>query len=341
MRYDFASDNASGMCPEAAATLAEANRGYAPSYGADEWTARATRLICAVFETECDVFFVFNGTAANALALAAACRSYQSVICHNQAHAERDECGAPEFFTGGAKVELAGGPAGTIDPGPLETLITDRRDVHSPKPGAISITQSTELGALYRPAEIAALSAVARRHGMALHMDGARFANAVASSGLPPRALTWESGVDMLTFGGTKNGLAVGEAVVIFRRDLASDFDFRVKQGGQLCSKMRFLAAPWVGLLEKDVWLSNAAHANRMAARLASKLSGVPGVRLLFPVEANGVFVGMSTRIVDGLRARGWQFYKFIGDDGFRLMCSWQTSEQAVDDLVADIRAVG
>jgi threonine aldolase len=339
MRYDFASDNSAGIAPEAWATMQEANAGFAPSYGDDPWTARATDAIRAIFETDCEVFFVFNGTAANALSLATACRSYHSVLCHDQAHTERDECGAPEFFTGGAKVQLAGGPNGKLDPAPLEKLITDRRDVHAPKPGAISLTQSTELGTVYRPAEIAALSAIARRHGMALHMDGARFANAVASLGLPPRSVTWEAGVDLLSLGGTKNGLALGEAVVIFRRDLAVDFDFRTKQAGQLCSKMRFLAAPWVGALQQGAWLRHAAHANAMARRLAAGMAALPGVKLLFPTEANGVFAAMPQALVDALHARGWHFYKFIGDDGHRLMCSWQTTEAAIDEFLADARA--
>jgi threonine aldolase len=339
MRYDFASDNAAGMNPEAAAAMQEANAGFMSSYGGDPWTARAADAIRAVFETDCEVFFVFNGTAANALCLAAACRSYQSVLCHDQAHAERDECGAPEFFTDSAKVQLVGGPDGKIDPAPLEKTITDRRDVHSPKPGAISLTQATELGTVYRPAEIAALGAIAHRHGMALHMDGARLANAVASLDLPPRALTWEAGVDLLSFGGTKSGLAVGEAVVIFRRDLAVDFDYRTKQAGQLCSKMRFLSAPWVGALQQSAWLRHAAQANAMARRLAAGVATLPGVKLLFPVEANAVFATMPPAFVAALNARGWQFYKFIGDDGHRLMCSWQTTETVVDEFLADARA--
>jgi threonine aldolase len=339
MRYDFASDNAAAVTPEAWAGLQEANTGFAPSYGDDAWTARAADAIRSLFETPCDVFFVFNGTAANALSHAAACRSYHAVLCHDQAHTERDECGAPEFFTGGAKVQLIGGANGKIDPALVEHAVTNRRDVHSSKPGVVTITQSTELGTVYRPAEIAALSAIARRHGMTLHMDGARFANAVASLGLPPRAITWEAGVDILSFGGTKNGLAFGEAVVIFRRELAVDFDYRTKQSGQLCSKMRYLAAPWVNVLQDGAWLRRAAHANAMARRLADGITRLPAIKLLFPTEANGVFASMSQSFVDALHARGWHFYKFIGDDGHRLMCSWQTTESAVEEFLADARA--
>lgn len=339
MRYDFSSDNAAGIFPEAAAALTDANTGFAPSYGADVWTQRATDAIRALFETDCDVFFVFNGTAANALSHAAACRSYQSVICHDQAHAERDECGAPEFFTGGSKVELVGGANGKIDPAPLEAFITNRREVHSPKPGAITITQATELGTVYRPEEIAALSTITRRHGMTLHLDGARLANAIVSLQLPPRAYTWEAGVDILSLGGVKNGLGIGEAVVIFRRDLAVDFDFRIKQAGQLCSKMRFLAAPWIGALADGAWLRHAAHANAMAQRLAAGLAAIRGVELLFPVEANGVFVNLPPEFAAALQERGWQFYLFVGERGYRFMCSWATTEAAISDLLADARA--
>jgi len=338
MRYDFSSDNAAGIVPEAVQALLEANAGYAPSYGADSWTRRAAEAIRAQFETDCEVFFVFNGTAANALSLAAACRSYHSIIGHDQSHAERDECGAPEFFTGGSKVELVGGANGKIDPAPLENFITNRRDVHSPKPGAITITQSTELGTVYRPEEIAVLSEITRRHGMTLHMDGARFANAAASLQLPPRRFTWEAGVDILSLGGSKNGLGVGEAVVIFRRDLAAEFAFRIKQAGQLGSKMRFLTAPWIGALADGAWLRHAAHANAMARRLADGLAAIPGLERLFPVEANGVFVNLPPDFAAALRDRGWQFYHFIGERGYRFMCSWLTTEAAIAELLADAR---
>jgi threonine aldolase len=339
MRYDFASDNTSGICPEAWAAMDQANRGRLPSYGDDELTARAADRIREVFETDCDVFFVFNGTAANALALAASCRSYHAVICHDQGHVERDECGAPEFFTGGAKVLLAGGPEGKLDPARVEAVASSRGDLHFPKARAVSMAQATELGTVYGPAEIAALRDAARRHGMTLHMDGARFANAAAFLGLPPRAFTWEAGVDVLSLGGTKNGIAVGDAVVFFRRDLASEFEYRCKQAGQLCSKMRFIAGPWLALLENGLWLRNAARANAMARRLATHLSRLPRLRLLFPVQANGVFVEMPPALASALRERGWKFYHFVGERGYRLMCSWETTEGVVDAFARDAEA--
>lgn len=338
-QYDFASDNTSGICPEAWAAMAEANSGRHPSYGEDAWTARATNSIRQIFECDCDVYFVFNGTAANSLALASLCQSYHSVICHDQAHVERDECGAPEFFSNGTKVLLASGADGKLDPKAVEEVVTRRSDLHYPKPRVVSITQSTELGTVYRPAEIAALAEVARRRGMSVHMDGARFANAAATLDMPPRAFTWEAGVDVLCFGGTKNGMAVGEAVVFFRREQSAEFEYRCKQAGQLCSKMRFLAAPWVRMLDDGSWLENGRRANAMARRLADGLGQLPGVRILFPVEANGVFVAFESTHAEALERKGWHFYNFIGEGGYRLMCSWETTEASVDAFIEDVRA--
>jgi threonine aldolase len=339
MRYDYASDNTSGVCPEAWAAMETANRGRVPSYGDDSWTTRAADMIRATFETDCEVFFVFNGTAANSLSLASLCQSYHSVICHDQAHVERDECGAPEFFSNGTKILLAGGRQGKLDPAEVEGVVTRRTDIHFPKPRVITLTQATELGTVYTPSEIGALAELARRRGLAVHMDGARFANAVASLGLPPKAITWQAGVDVLSLGGTKNGMAIGDAVVFFRRDFAKEFDYRCKQAGQLCSKMRFLAAPWVGLLEGGAWLRHAGHANAMARRLAAHLEKLPGVQLIAPVEANGVFIEMPKALADALMARGWKFYNFIGERGYRLMCSWETTEAVVDEFAADAAA--
>ncbi|MGH8021168.1 MAG: threonine aldolase family protein [Opitutaceae bacterium] len=339
MRYDFASDNTSGICPEAWAAMQLANLGRIPSYGEDEWTTRATDRIRQIFERDCDVYFVFNGTAANSLSLASLCQSYHSVICHDQSHVERDECGAPEFFSNGTKILLGSGADGKLDPAQVESIITRRSDIHFPKPRVISLTQATELGTIYRPDEIAALTDVARRHGLAMHMDGARFANAAASLGLAPKAFTWEAGIDVLCFGGTKNGMAVGEAVVFFRRELSREFDFRCKQAGQLCSKMRFLSAPWVGVLEDNVWLRHGARANAMARRLADRLAAHAQLKIVFPVEANGVFVEMPATLAGALRERGWKFYNFIGDRGYRLMCSWETDEAVVDAFAEDVKS--
>ena len=339
MRYDFASDNTAGICPEAWAALDAANRGPSPPYGDDDWTRRAADRIRELFETDGEIFFVFGGTAANALSLASLCRSYHSVICHDNAHLGRDECGAPEFFSNGTKLLLAEGPSGKLDPAGVEAVITRRADIHYPKPRVVSLTQATEVGTVYTPPEIDAVAEVARRHGLAVQMDGARFANAAAALAAPPRTFTWEAGVDVLCLGGAKNGMAVGEAVVFFRRELAYEFDYRCKQAGQLASKMRFLAAPWVGMLDDGAWLRRAGHANAMARRLADAVRPIAGVRVLFPVEANAVFLGLSPRSAEALHARGWSFYGFLGSTGHRFVCSWDTTAEAVEALAADIRA--
>ncbi len=270
----FASDNYSGICPEAWAAMAEANEGgHAPAYGDDRWTKRAADAFRTLFERDCEIFFVYNGTAANSLALAALCRSYHSVVCTATAHVEIDECGAPEFFSGGSKLLTAPSADGKLTVEGIRAKALGRRPLHFPQPRAVTITQSTETGRVYSLDEIATISKECRDLGLHLHMDGARFANACASLGASPADATWRAGVDVLCFGGTKNGMAAGEAVVFFDRALAEDFDYRCKQAGQLASKMRFTAAPWIGMLESGAWLRNAAHANGCAQRLATAIA--------------------------------------------------------------------
>jgi threonine aldolase len=336
-RHEFSSDNVAPISPEAWAALQEANAHYAPSYGEDRWTARACDRIREIFETDCDVYFVFTGTAANALALAQLCKSFQSVICYQNSHIQTDECGAPEFFTGGSKLLLVGGADGKLDVGRVEALLTRHNELHSHKPGAISISQATEFGTVYKSDEIAAIAGLARTHQLSLHMDGARFANAIASLDCAPKAITWEVGIDVLCFGGTKNGTAGGDLVIFFDKKISREFDYRAKQGGQLGSKMRFLAAPWLGLLTGDSWLRNAQHANHTARRLARRLREEAGIQSVFPVEANAVFVSLDERRASGLHARGWRFYKFIEPNVYRLMCSWATTERDISDFVGDV----
>ena len=342
LEQQYASDNYSGICPEAWAAMQEANAGHAPAYGEDQWTTRAADAFRNLFETDCEVFFAFNGTAANALALASLCQSYHSVVCAVSAHVETDECGAPEFFSNGSKLLTTPTSDGKLDSAAIRAITTGRRDLHFPKPRVVTITQSTETGRVYTPAEIAALSATCKELGLRLHMDGARFANACASlaesHGASPADITWRSGVDVLCFGGTKNGMAFGEAIVFFNRKLAEDFDYRCKQAGQLASKMRFLAAPWVGLLESGAWLTNAAHANTCAHRLADGIGNLPGVSLAYPSEANAVFVKAPPAVLEALRAKGWRFYSFIGGAA-RFMCGWDADPARVDALAADLRA--
>ncbi len=335
-KYHFASDNTAGICPEAWLAMDEANAGFQPSYGDDEITREACEAFREFFETDCDVYFVFNGTAANSLALATLTQSYHSVICHERAHIETDECGAPEFFSNGSKLLIAKGPNGKLDAASVEHLITHRRDLHYPKPRALSLSQSTELGTVYQPAEIATLCELAKRHDLRVHMDGARFSNALAALGGAPADLTWRAGVDVLCFGGTKLGMAVTEAVVFFDRALGDEFAYRCKQAGQLCSKMRFISAQWLRMLRDETWRRHALHGNAIARRLAEGLGRLPGVKILYPVDANAVFCLLPEEIDTALKAKGWRYYNFIAGGGSRFMCSWKVSEADVDALLAD-----
>ena len=338
MKYQFASDNTSGIIPEVWAALERANQGFVPAYGNDEFTAEAANLFRQVFEKDCEVFFVFNGTAANSLALAALCSSYHSVIAHEVGHVETDECGAPEFFSNGTKLLLAPGPDGKFDLTEVERLITKRSDIHYPRPKVITFTQPTELGTLYTVAEIQAVSALARKYGLRVHIDGARFANAVAALQVAPKELTWQAGVDVISFGGTKMG-GLSEAIVFFDKTLAYEFDYRCKQAGQLASKMRFLAAPWLPFLKDHLCLRYAAQANRCAQLLRRGLEQLPGIVPLYPTQANAVFVRMPEEFQKALKARGWAFYVFIGG-GVRFMCSWKTSEADITELLADLKEI-
>ncbi|NJN88619.1 MAG: low specificity L-threonine aldolase [Leptolyngbyaceae cyanobacterium SL_7_1] len=333
----FASDNYSGICPEVLEYTLNANHGDALAYGNDRWTQKASDQFRELFETDCEVFFVFNGTAANSLSLASLCQSYHSVICHEIAHIETDECGAPEFASNGSKLLLGKGEQGKLTPDSIEAIVNKRSDIHYPKPKAISLTQPTELGTLYTLEELAAIRAIADQYTLKIHMDGARFANAVAAIGKTPAELTWKTGVDVLCFGGTKNGMALGEAIVFFDRTLAEDFAYRCKQAGQLASKMRFIAAPFLGLLETGVWLRNAHHANACAAYLEERLMAIDGISLMFPRQVNSVFVQMPEFVIQTLRQNHWQFYTFIGVGGARFMCSWDTTRDRIDALVRDI----
>jgi threonine aldolase len=337
IEQQFASDNYAGICPEAWQAMEAANRGHATSYGDDPWTVKAADAFRNLFETGCEVYFVFNGTAANSLALASLCQSYHSVICCDQAHVETDECGAPEFFSNGSKLLVAGSAEGKLTPAAIHDLATRRKDIHYPKPRAVTITQSTETGRVYTLAELRDLSEACQARKLSLHMDGARFANACASLGCSPAEMSWKSGVDVLCFGGAKNGMAMGEAVLFFDRELATDFDYRCKQAGQLASKMRFLSAPWVGMLESGAWLRNAEHANRCARRFAEQISGIPGVKLAQPVEANAVFIQAPEEILNRVRARGWSFYTFIGGAA-RFMFAWDSDTSRADALSRDLR---
>ncbi len=337
-RRQFASDNYAGICPEAFAAMTDANQGHEVSYGDDSWTEKASDLIRDVFETNCEVFFVFNGTSANSLSLASLCQSYHSILCHDMAHIETSECGAPEFFANGTKVLLLPGANGKVEPKAIEDAVHRRTDIHYPKPRVLSLTQATELGTVYSFDELLALAEVARRCQLRIHMDGARFANAVAALGVTPKEITWQAGVDVLCFGGSKNGIALGEAVVFFNPELAREFDYRCKQGGQLASKMRFLSAPWVGMLQDGAWLRYGRHTNAMAKALEAAIRPLPGVQIAYPVQTNTVFARLPDPVVQGMHQRGWKFYTHVGPAGeARLMCSWDTTPSDVDAFAADL----
>jgi threonine aldolase len=337
-RYEFASDNTAGICPEALAALIEGNHGFCPSYGDDVYTQRAADAIRNLFNRPCEVFFVFTGTAANSLAISHLCRSYHSVICHESAHIETDECGAPEFFSNGTKLLTAPGANGKLTPEVVAHLATKRQDIHYPKPRVMSLTLPTELGTLYSLEELKVLRQTARQHNLKIHLDGARFANAVAALGCSPGEVVEASGADVLCFGGTKGGFGFTEAVVFFSTELAYEFDYCCKQAGQLASKMRILSAPWATMLEGDHWLSYATLANQAAQYLSARFQAL-GIEPYFPVQANTVFVQLPPEVAALLRAAGWHFYDFIGGAS-RFMCSWKTSHAAIDELAEDLERI-
>jgi threonine aldolase len=320
------------------AYMNRANQGNAVAYGNDEWTQKAADYFRTLFETDCDVFFVFNGTAANSLSLATLCQSYHSVICHEVAHIETDECGAPELASHGSKLLLGRGENGKLTPESIAEIVNKRGDIHYPKPRAISITQPTEVGTLYSIEELMEIQDVAQKYGLRIHMDGARFANAVVAMNQTPADLSWKCGVDVLCFCGTKNGMALGEAIIFFNKALAEDFAYRCKQAGQLASKMRFIAAPFLGLLETGAWRKNAQHANECAEYLEERLSVIPEIEFMFPREVNSVFVKMPERVIQSLREKSWHFYTFIGVGGVRFVCAWDTTKARIDELVSDIK---
>lgn len=336
-RYDFASDNTAGICPPALAALNAANGERAVSYGEDEWTRRLCDRVREIFETNCDVYVVFNGTAANALSLAHLGAPYGSILCHEDAHIERDECGACEMFGHGAKLIPTPGALGKIDLGEIDAALKRQNKLHSHLPQLLSVTQATELGTVYGVDEIREIAAFARKRRLLLHMDGARFANAVARLGCAPAELTWRAGVSALSLGGTKNGLAAGELVILFDRTQSANFEYRAKQAGQLASKMRFLSAPWLALLTDDLWLKNAAHANAGARKLADAIRDAGG-EIVFPVESSAVFVRLPEANFRKLEKCGWHFYKFIQPDVYRLMCAWATTDDAISTFAQDFR---
>jgi len=330
----FASDNNATVHPEVMEAIARANQGHAVGYGDDRWTESAAGKFREVFGEGVEVFFVFNGTAANVLSLQALTRSHHGVLCQDLAHVYTDECGAPERFTGCKLIPLPA-PMGKLTVETVSRAYHGIGDQHHVQPKVVSITQSTEMGTLYSVAEIQALAGFAHEREMYLHMDGARISNAAAAQGLTLRQATRDAGVDVLSFGGTKNGLMGVEAVVFFRPELAREFLFTRKQGMQLASKMRFLAAQMEALLTNDLWRRNAEHANRLAKLLEQHIRKIARVKIVYPVEANGVFAEIPTPAIKKIQER-YFFYVWNEEESVvRWMCSHDTTEDDVREFSA------
>src|SRR5437868_7203394 len=329
----FASDNNAGVHASVLDALAAANQGHVVGYGDDPYTASAIETFKKHFGTDIEVFFVFNGTAANVLSLKALTESYHAVICTETAHIHTDECGAPEKFTGCKLITLAA-PDGKLTVPAIKSAYHGIGDQHHVQARVVALTQATEMGTVYTPNEIKAVARFAHQHDMYVHMDGARIANAAATLGVPLKALTGGAGVDVLSFGGTKNGLMGGEAVVFFDRKLAADFLFLRKQGMQLASKMRFIAVQFETLLSNDLWLKSAKHANQMARLLEKEVRKIPGIEIICPVQANGVFARIPQRAIKKLQKK-YFFYVWNEEESVvRWMCSFDTTEEDIRDFV-------
>lgn len=340
---NFCSDNVTGIAPEIMAALIAANDGTAMPYGNDECTQRLEALFSELFETAVTIFPVATGTAANAIALSVITPPFGAIYCHPASHINVDECGAPEFYTGGAKLVTIPGERGKINATNLAKVLAKSGAgvVHHVQPAALSITQASETGCVYSALEIHQIAEVTHAHNLSLHMDGARFANAVVSLGCTPAEITWRAGVDVLSFGATKNGAMAAEAVIFFNRELAETFSYRRKRSGHLFSKMRFLSAQLEAYITDNLWLRNAAHANQMAAKLAAGLASLPGVQLCYPVEANEVFIQMPQAVVKGLFDDGFQFYPWEEEPSTiaRLVTAFNTKEEDITAIMEAAKA--
>jgi threonine aldolase len=333
----FASDNNAGVHPQVLGAIAAANQGHTVGYGDDPFTHSAVEKFREHFGSDVEVFFVFNGTAANVLSLQAMTRAYHAVLCTEVAHIHTDECGAPEKFTGCKLVTLPA-PEGKLTVEAVRSAYHGIGDEHHVQPKVIAITQATETGTIYQPSEIKVLAEFARAHDMFVHMDGARLANAAAALNQNLRQATHDLGIDILSFGGTKNGLMGGEAIVFFNRKLADNFKFMRKQGMQLASKMRFIAVQFETLLTDDLWLKSAGHANRMAKLLEMELRNIPALEVAYPVEANGVFVKVPREAIGRIKER-YFFYVWNEETSVvRWMCSFDTTEEDIRQFAAFVK---
>ncbi len=338
---NFASDNTSCVCPEVMDAILAANLGIASSYGDDTCSQKLNDVFSKIFETRVEVFPVLSGTAANALALSALTPSFGKVFCHEISHINTDECAAPEFFSGGAKLIPIASEDGKISPKSLTTVIRGAGIVHSAQPATVSLTQSCEVGGVYQLSEISALSATAHEHGLSVHMDGARFANALVALEASPAEMTWKSGIDVLSFGGTKNGCLAAEAVIFFNPEMVQSFPFLHKRSGQLISKMRFISAQLEAYVSNDVWLRNARHANAMATQLSEGLASITGIELAYPVQANEIFVHLASPVIEKLNTSGFNVTEgeLDGTAPPRFVTAWNTEASEIDQLLEAIVA--
>jgi threonine aldolase len=334
----FASDNYAGVHPEVLKAVVRVNEGHQIAYGDDTITAELQERMVALFGTEVGVYPVFNGTGANVVALSSIIRQWEAVICTATAHVHMDEGGAPEKVAG-IKLWTVPGVQGKLTPDLIRSAAHDFGFVHYAQPGAVTITQSSELGTVYTPDEVSEISACAHELGMRVHMDGARLANAAASLDVPVADFTINAGVDILSFGGTKNGMLMGEVVVVLNPDVVQGVDYFRKSFMQLNSKMRFASAQMIAMLSDDLWIRSARHANEMAQYLKERVEGIPGVRIELPVDANAVFARIPADAVERLQSK-WKFYTWDAPDFVRWMCSWDTKAGDIDLFVADIEKV-
>ena len=331
----FASDNVTSACPEVMDAVIEANSGISESYGDDEWSSRLKEKLSEVFETDVEVFLTVSGTASNALALSALAPVYGKIYCHELSHINTDECGAPELFTGGAKLHPIGSSNGRIKANELDEIVRGSGNVHVTQPSVVSITQSCETGTVYQLDEIREISTIAHKYKMSVHMDGARFANALVSLGVSPAEMTWRSGVDVLTLGGTKNGCLAAEAIVFFKPEMVGNFPFLHKRSGQLLSKMRFISSQLNAYVSGDVWVRNAGHANAMAKILSEGLNAFSNINLAYPTESNEVFVHLPRDVIDYLNNSGYDINEEeLDGKAVRFVTAWNTDPVDVSNLL-------
>jgi len=334
----FSSDNVTGACPEVMDAIVAANDGIVESYGNDKWSLNLQKKLSEIFETDVVVFPVVSGTAANALALSVLSPAFGKIFCNELSHINTDECGAPEFFSGGAKLVTMSSEDGKINAKDLSQNIRGTGIVHLAQPAAVSITQACETGTVYQLEEIKSIAETAHEHGLKVHMDGARFANAIVSLDVSPAEMTWKSGIDVLSFGGTKNGCLTAEAVVFFKQELVGNFPYLHKRSGQLLSKMRFVSAQLEAYISNDVWLRNARNANNMAKLLSEGLAKFADIKLAYTTQSNEVFVHLPSSIINLLNAKGYNVSEDeLDGKSVRFVTAWNTVPDDIDKLISTI----